>query len=256
MISLPPGWSGFLAVWAASYIALVILYFGLGAALVAVNRRHPERRIQQRRRSDRVRAEIRQSLVALVSVAGYVAGGLCLQANGYGLFPSADLTLLSFLGWCVVSAIAYDTWFYWGHRAMHSKALFRFHALHHRSVTPTVWANNSDSFVGTAVEQGYFLVAPLLLPIPALVLVLHKLYDQASGMVGHCGFEHVASPAARTPWPLVCTVYHDQHHSNFRCNFSNTFSLWDRIMGTLHPAYDRKVEEMEHPARERPGGGA
>ena len=256
MISLPLGWAGFLAVWAASYIALVVLYFGSGLVLVALNRRHPERRIQKQQRSDRVRSEIRQSLVALVSIAGYVAGGLCLPANGYALFQPGELTLVSFLGWSVVSAIAYDTWFYWGHRAMHTKALFRFHALHHRSITPTVWANNSDGFVGTMIEQGYFLVAPLLLPIPPLVLVLHKVYDQASGMVGHCGFEHVASPGARKPWPLVCTTFHDQHHSNFRCNFSNTFSLWDRFMDTLHPAYDRKVEEMERPVSATPRDGA
>lgn len=256
MISLPLGWSGFLAVWAVSYILLVLLYFGFGLALEAVNRRHPERRIQKVRRSDRIRAEIRQSLVALVSVSGYVAGGLCLQANGYALFPPGELTVFSLLGWAAVSAIAYDTWFYWGHRAMHTPAMFRFHALHHRSVTPTTWANNSDGFVGTAIEQGYFLVAPLLLPIPPLVLILHKVYDQGSGMFGHCGFEYVASPGARRPWPLVCTTFHDQHHSNFRCNFSNTFSVWDRLMGTIHPSYDRKVEEMEHPAPGGSGGGA
>ena len=256
MIPLPSGWPGFLAVWAAAYVVLVLLYLGFGLALVAANRRHPEARIQKVRRSDRAAAEIRQSLLALVWVAGYVAGGLWLQANGYALFQPGELTLLSFLGWSLVSAIAYDTWFYWFHRAMHTRALFRFHALHHRSVTPTPWANNSDGFLGTAAEQAYFLVAPLLLPIPPLVLILHKIYDQASGVIGHCGYEYVASPGARRPWPLVCTTFHDLHHSNFRCNFSNTFSVWDRLMGTLHPSYDRKVEEMEHPLREGPGGAA
>lgn len=247
MIDIPLGWGGFFQVWGAAYGVLVAIYFGLGAALVVVSRRHPERRIQTHPRSSRVPREIAQSLLALVPIAGYVAGGLCLPANGYALFAPAEFGLGAVLLWAAVSFVAYDTWFYWGHRAMHTKALFRFHVLHHRSITPSTWANNSDSLVGATVEQGYFLVAPLLLPIPPEVLIAHKLFDQVTGMISHCGFEYFAAPSARAPWPLLCTTFHDQHHSNFRCNFGNTFSLWDRAMGTLHPGYDRKVAQMERP---------
>ncbi|PTW61543.1 sterol desaturase/sphingolipid hydroxylase (fatty acid hydroxylase superfamily) [Breoghania corrubedonensis] len=246
MIAIAQGWTGFVVLWAAAYAGLVALYLFMGLALVALNRRHPERRIQPEREPSGAAGQIRQSLIALVSIAGYLAGGLSLQANGYALFAPGDLTATSLALWAVISFVVYDTWFYWGHRMMHTRAFYRFHALHHRAITPSTWTNNSDSFVGAAVEQGYFLIAPLLLPIPPVVLIIHKIYDQASGMVSHCGHEYVASRTARAPWPLLCTIFHDQHHSNFRCNFGNTFSLWDRAMGTLHPTYDVSVERMEH----------
>lgn len=250
---LGSGWQGFAVLWAAIYAVLLAIYFGLGAALTVLNRQHPDRRIQGVVRSSRDRADIRQSILALAIISAYVASGIFLRHIGFALFNPAKLTLLSFFGWALVSLLLYDAWFYWGHRAMHTKLLFRFHALHHRSITPTTWSNNSDSLIGATVEQGYFLVAPLLLPIPLEVLIAHKLYDQTTGMISHCGYEYFASPSARKPWPFLCTTFHDQHHSNFRCNYGNTFSLWDRAMGTLHAGYDRLVEQMEQPGGRRDG---
>ena len=84
-----------------------------------------------------------------------------------------------------------------------------------------------------------------MLPIPWQVLVVQKLYDRISGMLGHAGFEHFASSAGRAPWPLASTVFHDQHHSSFRHNFAHTFSWWDRWAGTLHPRYDATVQRFE-----------
>ncbi|HEU0221009.1 MAG TPA: hypothetical protein VFR34_02215, partial [Paracoccaceae bacterium] len=68
----------------------------------------------------------------------------------------------------------------------------------------------------------------------------------------HCGHEYFAGPGARAPWPGLCTLFHDQHHAHFRWNFGNSFSLWDRAMGTLHPAYDARVKELERVAAPTP----
>src|SRR5258706_7129273 len=41
----------------------------------------------------------------------------------------------------VVLVLAHDTWFYWTHRLLHQRWLFRWsHRTHHRSVAPTPWA--------------------------------------------------------------------------------------------------------------------
>jgi sterol desaturase/sphingolipid hydroxylase (fatty acid hydroxylase superfamily) len=123
--------------------------------------------------------------------------------------------------------------------------MFRFHALHHTSVSPTVWTNHHETIVEALLNQLYYFVIVFFLPIPWQVLVVQKIYDQISGMLGHAGYEHFASPAARQPWPLASTVFHDQHHGYFRFNFAHTFSFWDRAMGTLHPRYDSTVTEFE-----------
>lgn len=244
--------SGLGLLWMVCYAALLGLYLALGFGLDRLNARHPDRRIQDRPPSDR-RRDIRQSVLSLATIAFYVAAGLWMQAQGWGLWPVWELNWWTLIGGFAVSLILYDAWFYWFHRLMHTRPLYRFHSQHHVSVTPTPWSNNNDTLVGTFFEQGYFLVAPLVLPFPALVFILHKVWDQVTGMIGHSGYEFFASPQTRKPWPGVCTLYHDQHHSHFRFNYANTFTFWDRLCGTLHPSYDRQVERFEDIARGEAG---
>ncbi len=238
-----PFWQ-LLVVWALSYAGLLVIYFGLCGALHRINRAHPDRRIQSRPQKDQVAMEIRQSVKSLAAIALFVAGGLVAQANGWALVP-LEHSAVSMIGMFVVSLVLYDAWFYWGHRMMHSKALYRFHAHHHKSIVPTPWSNNSDTLVGAFVEQSYFLFVVFVLPIPPLTLIGHKIFDQVTGIIGHAGHEYFASPTARAPWPFLCTTFHDQHHGHFNYNYANTFSWWDRAMGTLHPTYDDKVRSFE-----------
>jgi sterol desaturase/sphingolipid hydroxylase (fatty acid hydroxylase superfamily) len=238
------GWQGFLALWSLAYALHLLLYFVPGAILERAARRNPERRLQARPPSDRAR-DIRQSVAALATISLYVAGGLWLQLSGLTLIAPWELSWWSVPLALLVTAIAYDTWFYWAHRLMHTKRMYRFHAQHHRAITPTPWSCNNDTLVGAFFEQAYFLLAPLVLPIPPAVLIAHKVYDQITCMISHCGHEYFAGPSARAPWPGLCTVFHDQHHAHFHWNFGNTFSFWDRWMGTMHPTYDRRVAELE-----------
>ncbi|MDR3376969.1 MAG: sterol desaturase family protein [Ancalomicrobiaceae bacterium] len=246
----------FLMLYLGCFSGLLALYFGCGIVLSCVNARHPERRIQTRSQADIVAAEIRQSVVALIEIAALLASGLWLQARGWTLVPidvsiAHPWSIVAALGLFVLSLVLYDAWFYWGHRLMHWKPLYRFHALHHRSIVPTPWSNNSDTLVGAFIEQAYFLVVPFILPLPAAFIVLHKIYDQVTGMIGHAGHEYFASPTARAPWLMLCTTFHDQHHGAFHYNFANTFSIWDRAMGTLHPRYDETVERLQGGSADR-----
>ena len=228
--------------WALVYAATVALYFAQGWLMIRINARHPERRIQPRRRGeDRARIEIIQSLKSLVVTCGCVAGGLWLQWMGWTLWAPLDLSVASFVGLFVVSVVLYDAWFYWGHRLMHWGPLYRHHIWHHRSVAPTVWSNYSDSLPDAFAMQAYYLIAPVLLPIPPLVLILHRLWDHVNGQIGHSGFEYFADRATRFPSPMVCVTFHDQHHEKFGYNYANFFSVWDRLCGTINPDYDRLV---------------
>ena len=129
------------------------------------------------------------------------------------------------------------------HRLLHTRALLGWHRFHHRSTAPTPWSNDAIGAVDTALCQGFYAVVPLLVPLPPLVLVAHRAFDHVNGTLGHAGFEHLASRLARWPSPMLCTTYHDLHHSAFHCNFANSFSYLDRLFGTIHPRYDELVAE-------------
>lgn len=251
-MSWPAVWAelqGFAMIYLAVYGVTVALYFGQGLLLVGVNRMFPGRRIQPDRRGEkRARIEIVASLKSLTVTCACLAGGLYLQSRGVTLWPPLELTWLSAIGMFLVSIVAYDAWFYWGHRLMHTKALYKHHFFHHKSVAPTVWSNYSDGYLDAFAMQAYYLIAPLLLPIPAVVLIAHRVWDHVNGQIGHSGFEYFADRSTRFPSPMVCVTFHDQHHEHFNYNFANFFSIWDRLMGTLHPGYDAKVAQMGRPA--------
>lgn len=232
--------------WLVFYLSILVVYFVTCGIFHYLNLHHPERRIQSRPiKPGQVAMEIKTSVPTLATIAGLLASGLFCQAKGWTMAPY-DLSLLSAPLTFFASMVLYDTWFYWGHRLLHTKWLYKYHAHHHLSVVPTPWANNSDTQVGDLIEQSYFFVAPFILPIHPLLLIIHKLYDQITGIAGHAGYEYFASITARYPFPMICTTFHDQHHGHFNYNYANTFSWWDRLMGTLHPTYDSVVYKFEH----------
>lgn len=234
----------YLAYLAVVYGVTVALYFVLGGAITLFNRRIPERRIQKNRSGDeRFALEVRKSLSALFMTSVCVSFGLFAQAQGWTMAP-LESGWLSLLSMWLVSMVIFDAWFYFGHRLMHTKILYRWHRLHHMSLAPTTWSNDSSTTVDTLVMHSYYALAPFILPIPPLALIAHRLYDQVNGMLGHAGYEYFASSSTRWPSPMVCVTFHDQHHSAFRFNYGNFTSIWDRLMGTLHPEYDEVVSKM------------
>lgn len=244
----PVGIEGFLGLWAATYVAHLAVYFALGLGLVWVNRRFPHKQIpalqgRERRARRTAGQEIRQSLKSLLGTSFCFAGGLYAQAVGWTQAP-LELTWISALWTFVAAVVIHDAWFYFGHRLMHTKPLYRFHKVHHANVTPIVWSNDSFSVVDAVSVQSFFLVLPFILPIPPAVLVFCRLFDQTKGMIGHSGYEHFAGRIARKPFPLVATVHHDMHHQRFTVNFANQFTLWDRLFGTLDPDYDALVKRL------------
>lgn len=238
-----------LSAYALFYLAVLAgslaLYFSTGLVLDRLNRLYPERRIQTRSGAHRAGREIRSSVGALAISSALFSGGLYAQHAGLVPFGPPALSWWSVPLFFAVLVLAYDAWFYFAHRLLHTRALYRFHVAHHRSVAPTPWSNDSSGAVDTLITHAFFLLAPFVIPAPPAVLVAHRIFDQVSGMIGHSGHEHFASPTTRWPSPMISTLFHDQHHSAFRYNYGNVFSFWDRLFGTIHPEYDHGVADFE-----------
>lgn len=236
----------YLIVLALTYAAMVAVYFATGFTMIAINARHPDRRIQKHRDGMKRQAEeIRASMKALATSSVLLSSGFFAQTQGWTLFAPLELSWWSFPLMFAVCFVLFDAWFYWGHRILHWPSLYKFHVPHHRSIAPTVWSNDSSTTVDTLIEHFFYFLVWLVLPVPALSVFALRLFDQISGMVGHSGFEYFASKSSRFPSPLICTTFHDLHHSQFHYNYGNFFSFWDRICGTVHPKYDVLVRSME-----------
>lgn len=227
------------------YATTVVLYFIMGFGLTWVNSRNPERQIQKGRGSGKRRmAEIRQSLASMFVACVPVTLGIYFQHKGWALTPWA-FSWWTALPLFVLCMFLYDTWFYFMHRLLHTKPFYRFHALHHKSVAPSIWSTYSEDMLDTALLQGFSAFIVFFVPFPPVILIGQRLFEHFNGMFGHAGFEYFASSGSRHPSPMLCTIFHDQHHSAFRYNYGNYFSFWDRVLGTISPQYDRKVESFE-----------
>jgi sterol desaturase/sphingolipid hydroxylase (fatty acid hydroxylase superfamily) len=208
----------------------------------------PGRRIQARQPEPQlIRRDIAQSTFSLSQIALFFTIGCAFRAAGFGPTPWKT-SVFSFLLWLPVSMLLFDAWFYWGHRLLHTPLLYkRIHLWHHQSITPTPWSNNSDKFLDNLFLQSYWMFAPLFLPAPTVVLLLHKIYDHVTGIIGHSGYEYNPSSSRYTPFPSV--THHDLHHSHQKYNFGSTFMFWDVLMKTLHPEYYARMDQISTTAR-------
>lgn len=247
-LRLSDGWHGllaeFLALFGLVYAATVGVMLVTGFAVMAVNRRYPERRIQRRRSARKNIDEIRASMLPLAVTSLCLTIALFSQSKGWTVAP-VEMTWWSVPLFFGISVALHDAWFYWGHRILHTKPFYRFHRPHHLILAPSVLSSDDSGIVDTIFAHSYYALVLFVVPIPPLIYIAHRLVDQVSGLIGHAGFEHFASPSVRKPSPLICTVFHDQHHQFFNYNYGIYTSVWDRLCGTLHPGYDDKVREFE-----------
>ncbi|MGZ3751131.1 MAG: sterol desaturase family protein [Mucilaginibacter sp.] len=141
----------------------------------------------------------------------------------------------------------HDTYFYWTHRLMHWKPLFKIaHKTHHLSTNPTPFAAYAFHPVEAVVEVGIIPLIAFTIPYHMAALGIFSLYAILLNVIGHLGFE--LFPKGFTTHRLFkwhnTSTHHNMHHRLVKCNYGLYFNIWDRIMRTNHPDYDRSFETV------------
>jgi Delta7-sterol 5-desaturase len=244
------------------------LRYFIGASGVALlcwllARRIAHRRIQTRRATNAERLrEAKQSMWAMLVFAVVDLTTVVLIVVGAIAFNHGPPVLTTILWQTAALILMHDAYFYWMHRALHGKRLFRaFHAVHHLSRTPTSWAAYSFATGEAAFEAVIvpLMVAALTLVAPAepWAVFLFLGHQIARNAFGHAGFELAWPGFTRSPWTgwLTTTTHHDLHHSEGRTNFGLYFTWWDRWMGTEHPRYHERFEAVVNRRRETAAQG-
>lgn len=221
-------------------------------AYVFFKRRWAHRKVNpdQPSRSD-VWRELRWSISSLF-VYGAIAGlTYALVKNGWtGMyFEIAEYGWLWFFASIAAAIVIHDTYFYWTHRAMHHRRLFKiFHRIHHLSTNPSPWAAYAFSPLEAVVQALIIPLIAFLIPIHPVALLAFSIWQVALNVAGHTGYEYGARGFMGT-WAskLINTpTHHVQHHETFRGNYGLYFNYWDRLMGTNHPDYEERFHEVTH----------
>lgn len=147
-----------------------------------------------------------------------------------------------------ITLVFHDFYFYWTHRLMHHKRIFRYvHRVHHQSTSPSPWAAYS-------FHPWEALVQALVLPIMVFTIPLHPLtiflflsYMIVRNVIGHLGFEILPKGFTKNKlfnWNTAIT-HHDMHHEHFSSNYGLYFTWWDKWMRTEHEKYHESFDEVK-----------
>jgi lathosterol oxidase len=100
----------------------------------------------------------------------------------------------------------HDTFFYWLHRAMHTRWLFRLtHLVHHKSVYPTAYAAYSFH-PAEAFGEAFIVVAIIyMVPVHPLAFLIFQTISTAYNVYGHCGREFYPRGMATPGWDAGST---------------------------------------------------
>lgn len=187
-----------------------------------------------------------------------------LTALIYGLVGVATILLGKFYGWQMyrkidsrgwawfvasigIAIVVHDTWFYWTHRLMHHRRLFKlFHRVHHESTNPSPWAAYSFAPLEAAVQAGIFPLLMFTVPMHPLAFFSFMIWQISFNVLGHTGYEYSPSWLMKSALgKLINTpTHHVQHHEKLRGNYGLYFNVWDRLMKTNHKDYEARFHEV------------
>lgn len=178
--------------------------------------------------------------IMIFSTMGLLTFGLFRAGLMQGPYIARDLGPVWFWTSLVLMIIGHDAWFYWTHRLIHDRRLFRtFHRRHHRSNNPSPFTAYSFDLGEAAINALFVPLWMLIIPTQWPVIGLFVLHQIARNTLGHSGYE--LFPARKDgrpllPW-LTTVTHHDLHHAQAGYNYGLYFTWWDRLMGTEHPDY-------------------
>jgi lathosterol oxidase len=218
---------------------------------------HDKLRIQERQpMPGQIRREIRLSLitVAIWAVMSTVLFELYKSGQTAIYLHISDYPVWYLPVSFVLCVFLHDTYFYWMHRFMHWRAVFKyFHLDHHRSIAPTPWAIYAFNPLEAILQFMGIMLLVIFLPLRPLILLGFLSYDTLVNTAGHTGFEIVPKSVSQN-WFFKyfnTVTHHDAHHTNVRVNYGSFFNFWDRWMGTFEDDVTPAVNPVVKPAAAR-----
>jgi lathosterol oxidase len=141
----------------------------------------------------------------------------------------------------------HDAYFYWTHRLLHWKPLFKYvHITHHHSHNPTPFSAYCFHPVEAVVEIGIVPLIVFTIPYHVTALYFFTAYTLILNVAGHMGFEFFPKGFARHKWFKWhnTATHHNMHHRFINCNYGIYFNIWDRVMKTNHPNYEDTYDSV------------
>jgi sterol desaturase/sphingolipid hydroxylase (fatty acid hydroxylase superfamily) len=175
------------------------------------------------------------AICAAIIVSSYDLGITRLYADvhAYGLW---------YLGLSYgIVILLQDTYFYFIHRSLHDRRLFRwFHRGHHHSNQPTPWTSFAFDPPEAVIQSLFLMAIAFVIPLHFITVIAILITMTVWAVVNHLGLD-LFSPTFPHHWLgkwFIGPAHHSIHHDRYDLHFGLYFTFWDRLLGTNDPNYD------------------
>ncbi|OYU97461.1 MAG: sterol desaturase [Bacteroidetes bacterium B1(2017)] len=142
---------------------------------------------------------------------------------------------LYFFGSIVGMVLLHDVYFYWTHRLIHWKRLYKWvHQVHHQSVLPNPFSAFSFHPFEAILAAGIVPLIVFSFPVHPYALFIFLGYMTFINVMGHLGYEIFSQKFRRSILGKYQNTgtHHSMHHQNAKVNFGLYFTFWDKWMKT------------------------
>ena len=167
---------------------------------------------------------------------------LWAYANGY--LPALDWTNHSAL--LALAFVLTPLWlsfhFYWIHRLLHGRPLYRIaHSLHHRNVETGPWSGISMHPLEHVLYFSSILIH-LVVPSNPLLMLFHMQAQALNPLASHSGFSDLQ---IRNKGRLALGEFHHQlHHRYLDCNYGTADVPLDKWFGSFHDGTPQAIKDL------------
>ena len=245
MIDIPEiaGIKSFMLITAAIFLIVVVRYFiaaGVFHLIFYKSKRGTwrSRKVnQQAYKKGQFQKEIKWSMVSSVIFA--VVGTLTVwlwQEGKTQIYESLNWTDIIYIPVSlVVGMFLHETYYYWVHKAMHHRGVFRHvHKVHHESLISSPWTAFSFHPLEALLEAVILPFILIVIPMHPITILIHLVVMTISSVINHLDIE-IYPQGFEDHWLgkwIIGATHHSLHHKNFNTNYGLYFTFWDKWMAT------------------------
>ena len=168
-------------------------------------------------------------------------------ANGYAPYLSWSDNPVWFVLLIVLLPVWYSFHFYWAHRSLHWKPLYRIaHALHHRNINVGPWSGLSMHPIEHLLYFSSALIHLVVATHP-IHLMFNMQYFALAAITSHSGFETLLVKDKDSV--NLGYFFHHLHHRYFECNYGTGEVPWDKWFGSFHDGTPEATVKMRERRR-------
>ena len=192
--------------------------------------------------------QVRDNVFWSVASAGTIWTGfeiVMLWAYANGIIPYLDPREqpVAFVVILCLVQLWREFHFYWSHRLLHVKALYKIaHHVHHRNIDIGPWSGLSMHPIEHLLYYTCMLIHWVVASHP-IHMIMNGQHATFAAILGHGGFEELVVIDG-VQVPSGGSYFHSLHHRYFECNYGEMGMPFDHWFGTSHDGSPEAREKM------------